>query len=397
MRIDRIRLSACAVGAALLLTSCGPNGVFDADLRGLFRGPLDTAAAAGRAQPRPQPDSRGLITYPDYQVAIARQGDTVATIAARLGLNAGEMARHNAIDAGAVLDAGAVIALPRRVQPGTPAAGAAGAGGIVSTTGQVSDPFAGQGVRQPDIPPTTTAAAAPAQAGTAPQEVATGGTQPRQHKVADGETAWSIARKYDVSVTDLAQWNGLPERMTIRVGQRLLIPVAGQSPAERPPLTAPGEGSPSPRPPSAEKPLPDEKTVPAATPVDKPATDLGATRTKASGSGRFQMPVAGSIIRTYQKGRNEGIDISAPQGAAVKAAGKGTVAAITRDTDGVPIVVVRHDGDLMTVYAGLDKLTVAKGDSVSAGQAMGASSASGILHFEVRRGFESVDPESFLN
>lgn len=377
--------------AALVLASCGPNGSFDPDLRGMMRGSLDTAQAASVAQPRPLPDSRGLITYPDYQVAVARQGDTVTAIAARLGLNAGELARHNAIDANAPLTAGAIVALPRRVAPGTPAAG--GGGGIVSSTGQVSDPFAGQGVRQPNVPPTATGAAAPAAAAPAT------GPQPRQHQVASGETAWSIARKYDVSVADLAKWNGLPENMTVRVGQRLLIPVAGQSPATaQAAVTAPGAGSPTPRPPSSAEPLPAEKTQPAAKPVAKPDTpDLGATRTASSSGGRFQMPVSGSIIRTYQKGRNDGIDISAPQGSTVKAAGRGTVAAITRDTEGVPIVVIRHDGDLMTVYAGLDKLSVAKGNSVSAGQSLGTSSAAGILHFEVRRGFESVDPEGYLN
>jgi murein DD-endopeptidase MepM/ murein hydrolase activator NlpD len=377
---------ASAATAALILASCGPNGSFDPDLRGLMRGSLDTAQAAAVAQPRPQPDSRGLISYPDYQVAVARQGDTVSTIAARLGVNAGELARHNAIDATAPLTPGAIIALPRRVAPGTPAAGAPA---IVSNTGQVSDPFAGQGVRQPTVPPAeSTAAAAPAATG----------PQPKQHQVASGETAWSIARKYDVSVADLAQWNGLPESMTLRVGQRLLIPVAGQSPATRQAaVTAPGAGSPTPRPPSSAEPLPAEKTQPASKPVEKPdAPDLGATRTASSSGGKFLMPAKGSIIRTYQKGRNDGIDISAPVGTSIKAAGNGSVAAITRDTDGVPIVVVRHDGNLMTVYAGLDNLAVSKGAKVSAGQSLGTSNTSGILHFEVRKGFESVNPEDYI-
>ena len=164
-----------------------------------------------------------------------------------------------------------------------------------------------------------------------------------------------------------------------------------------PSVTAPGAGSPTPEPPSASKPLPREDTTPAKAPVAKPdSPDLGATRTKASSGGKFSMPVNGSIVRAYSKGRNEGIDISAPAGTTVKAAGSGTVAAITRDTDGVPIVVVRHDGSLMTVYAGLDQLTVAKGDKVTAGKALGKSSKAGVLHFEVRQGFESVDPEKYL-
>ncbi len=376
-------IGACA--ALSLLASCGPGGGFDPDLRRWMPGALSTADAAAQATPRPQPDSRGVISFPDYQVAIARQGDTPATIAARLGLDAAELARHNALPPAAPLDPGASLVLPRRVAGGTPAGGG---------TGLVNDPFAGQGTARPQVPGRTDAAAPPSAGNTQ----ATATAQPRQHVVAAGETAWSISRRYGVSVGDLAAWNGLPASMSVRVGQRLMIPVAGQSaPDPARVTTAPGSGSPTPRPPSAAEPLPKEDTTPAATPAPKtPQTDLGATRTAASGSGRFQMPVSGAIIRVYEKGKNDGIDLAAPSGTPVKAAGSGTVAAITRDTANVPIVVVRHSDGLMTVYTGLDRLDVSKGDQLSAGQALGTAGDSGFVHFEVRRGFESVDPEDYL-
>lgn len=386
----KITRLALAIGTLAALASCGSNGGlslnnFDPDLRQL--GGLNTADAAARSAPRPAPDQRGVISYPGYQVAIARQGDTVATIAARLGLNAAELANYNAINANTVLNPGAVVALPRRV-----AAGAApSTAPIVSSTGQVSDPFAGQGIKQPN----TAGGNGAVTATTLPAS-----SQPKQHVVAAGETAWSISRKYGVSANDLAQWNGLSSDMTLRVGQRLLIPVAGQArPANATAVTTvPGAGSPTPRPPSSSEPLPAEKTKPVSTPVDKPSSpNLGQTRSAASGNGRFRMPVNGSIIRTYQKGKNEGIDISAPPGSTVTAAGSGTVAAITRDVDQVPIIVIRHDGNLMTVYAGLDNVTVSKGQSVAAGTALGKARSQGVVHFEVRQGFESVDPEKYLN
>ena len=62
-------------------------------------------------------------------------------------------------------------------------------------------------------------------------------------------------------------------------------------------------------------------------------------------------PASGSIIRAFQKGESEGIDIAAAAGSPVKAAASGTVAAITQDTDQVPIVVLRHDGGLLAVSA----------------------------------------------
>lgn len=360
-----------ASGAALLLASCGPNG-FDPDLRGWMGGGLATAEAAAEAPPRPQPDGRGVITFSNSQVALAQAGDTPARIAARLGIGADELARHNALPADAPLQPGAVLVLPRRL-----AAGAAPGGAASGSGAAVRDPFAG---------------GAPAAGAPRPAP-----TNPREHVVTAGETAWSVARRYNISVQDLAAWNGLPADMALRVGQRLIVPETA-APRTAAATTAPGQGSPTPLPPSSAAPLPDETTAPAAAPgPEAPATDLGATRTAASGSGRFQMPVQGSIIRVYERGRNDGIDIAAPSGTPVAAAGAGTVAAVTRDTSGASIVVLRHEGDLMTVYAGLAEASAARGDTLSAGQALGTAGANGFVHWEVRRGFESLDPEGFLN
>ncbi|MGB3407201.1 MAG: M23 family metallopeptidase, partial [Jannaschia sp.] len=88
----------------------------------------------------------------------------------------------------------------------------------------------------------------------------------------------------------------------------------------------------------------------------------------------------------------------AAEGSAVSAAADGTVAAITRDTDQVPILVLRHDGGLLTVYANIKDIAVEKGATIRAGQRL-ASVGGGdpsFLHFEVRRGFDAVDPEPLL-
>ncbi|MFD1797443.1 M23 family metallopeptidase [Paracoccus aurantiacus] len=268
--------------------------------------------------------------------------------------------------------------------------GAATGGTTAATGGTVTDPFAGQGVAAPDVPGSGNAAASQSTASTTQKTVSA-----TTHKVESGETGWSIARKYGVSAQELAAANGLDAAMPIRIGQTLKIPARVVTASND--ASAPGQGTPTPMPPSAAKPLPDEKTAPSSTPVAKPATpDLGSTRTSASGSGKFTMPVAGSITRTFRKGSNDGIDIAAASGSTVAAAGSGRVAAVTRDTDGVPIVVIRHDGDLMTVYAGMANLSVQKGDQVSAGQKIGTAGNSGAIHFEVRKGFEAVNPEGYL-
>ena len=109
-------------------------------------------------------------------------------------------------------------------------------------------------------------------------------------------------------------------------------------------------------------------------------------------------PAKGKIIREYVKGKTDGIDISAPVGSSVVAADAGTVAAITADAKQVPIVVIKHANGLLTVYANVGDIAVAKGASVTRGQTLGKvrNGNPSYIHFEVRKGFESVDPMAYL-
>ena len=367
--------SRLMIGAAALALLAGCDG-FDFDLRGKG-GAFSTADAASRATlDRPEPDSRGIISYPSYQVVVARQGDTVATVAERIGLTPGELATYNGVTVDAALRGGEVLALPRRVSDSGP------------------NTITGSPI---DVGSIATSAIdrAPGTAGGAVVST-TNSAEPIRHQVARGETAYTIARLYGVSVTALAQWNGLGPDLAVREGSYLIIPVVDAS-APAPAVVdaaAPGVGSETPVPPSGEQPLPNETTKPASQAEEKPASpNLGGAT-----SSKLMMPVQGSIIRAYKKGTNDGIDIGAAAGTPVKAAGDGVVAAITKDTQGVPIVVVRHANNVLTVYAGIDGLNVEKGASVKRGQTIGKvrSGNPSFLHFEVREGFNSVDPVPYL-
>ena len=108
-------------------------------------------------------------------------------------------------------------------------------------------------------------------------------------------------------------------------------------------------------------------------------------------------PVDGRIIRTFKKGKNNGIDISADAGSPVKAAASGSVAAITTDADDVTIVVIRHADNVMTVYYNVADVSVSKGAKVSRNQSIAkVPSEKNFVHFEVRKGFDIVDPMPFL-
>jgi murein DD-endopeptidase MepM/ murein hydrolase activator NlpD len=377
----RVRM-ATAMAALLILGACASSPGLDWDLRSL--GDTSDAALSATAN-RPSPDQRGVISYPDYQVAVAQRGDTVTSVAARLGIGAAELASLNALKPTDPLRAGEVLVLPTRVAggtvPGSSVGAVVGGGGTIDVTSIATTALDRVG---PSTPP----AAAPS------------GNGPLRHKVLRGETAFTIARTYNVSAKALADWNGLGPDLAVREGQTLLIPtVTTAAPNPEPQPTAPGLGSPTPVPPSASKPLPDEDVAAANTvPEGKPASpDLGESRTAASSS-RLGSPADGNILRGYSKGKNDGIDIAAAAGAPVRAAAEGTVAAITKDTQQVPIVVIRHADNLLTVYAGVDKLSVKKGDKVSRGQQIAAIRAGNpsFLHFEVRRGVDSLDPTEFL-
>ncbi len=383
------RSTPLIVGMAVALAAC--DRPLDLDMRGAFGNAPSTAEAARNATaPRPQPDARGIISYPGYQVAVAERGDTVGSLARRIGANPAEIAAFNGVQTGDPLRKGEVIALPRRVTEPD--------GGPIKPPSDVDiNELADGAIRRADAQSVETTELEPA---------AQVGAEPVRHKVERGETAFSIARLYDVSIRSLADWNGLGSDFAVREGQHLLIPVAlpGEStdpfdPSDTPAVTAPGAGSPTPTPPSASKPLPPEDTVPAAEPVETVAApDLGKTETRPS-TARMAFPINGDIIREYARGKNDGIDISGSPGASVKAADAGTVAAITEDTNGIPIIVVKHSGNLLTVYSNVDGVTVAKGDSVSRGQKLAEirSEGASALHFEVRDGFDSVDPMTYLN
>ena len=362
-------------GGLMLLTACDTN--FDMDLR-RFGGGFDTSGAARAATaPRPDPDARGIISYPNYQVAVARRGDTVTTLASRIGLPAAELARFNGLPAEAPLRDGELVALPRRVaEPST---------GVIRPSDDIDiTTLAGDAIDRADTGGTTGRSDAPT------------GEEPVRHQVARGETAYSIARLYGVSVRALADWNGLGAALTVREGQYLLIPPVSEEPVREARVTDPGEGSPTPTPPSAATPLPDE--TPSATTEAPDSPDLGEDRTAAS-SARMAMPVDGRITRPFEKGRTDGIDIAASAGSAVRAAADGTVAAITRDTDQVPILVVRHPNNVLTVYANIDGIAVEKGDRVKRGDKLAEVRAGSpaFLHFQVREGTTSVDPLPYLN
>ncbi|MCY4301486.1 MAG: peptidoglycan DD-metalloendopeptidase family protein [Aestuariivita sp.] len=366
------RQSFCVFAGLLVVAACSQPPNYD--LRSSFGGFSTATAARTAIEKRPEVDARGIISYPNYQVAVARNGDTTETVAQRLGINAQELADYNSIDPATPLQDGEIIALPYRLdeipsdQSGQVDLSALTTGALNRQSNTQRDPNA----------------------------------EPIRHKVVHGETAYTISRLYNIPVGTIADWNGLGPDYEVREGQVLLIPVhndprSGEITTQNlsDSLTLPGERSPVPTPPSAARPLPDENLVATGTPTETPQINVG---TPTSRSGTMAMPLDGNIIRTFQKGKNDGIDITGPPGSPIKAAGDGTVAKVTSQTDQTHIVIIRHPDNILSIYANVDDISVQENDAVSRGQAIAKlrSDEESYLHFEIRRGVDAVDPIEFL-
>lgn len=129
------------------------------------------------------------------------------------------------------------------------------------------------------------------------------------------------------------------------------------------------------------------------------------------------MPVSGGVLQDYAMDRlvyntttrdwrvHNGVDLAGTLGQPVKAARAGTVTAVYEDDAYGITVVVQHEGGWSSRYCGLaEELSVAAGDTVTAGQTMGTIGTTAVvetaqephLHFEVTFNGEPVDPAGFL-
>lgn len=255
----------------------------------------------------------------------------------------------------------------------------------------------------------------------------------RYHTVQAGETGIAIARAYGVRWMDMVAANGLTEPYVLRIGQRLRLPSgAGQSaPATYTPSVPPRSSSASGMPASGADPIANraaafdidindvvsgsqpalaQGAAPIApTPKVTAATGgrkglpMNATLATPSGfGGTFQWPLNGRITARFGNAGdgkvNEGIDIAANMGAPVIASARGVVV-YSGDEIGVlgGLILIDHGGGWVSAYGRLSRYTVVRGDSVKAGQVIGAVGDTGYgkgpaLHFQLRRDLKPVDP-----
>ena len=212
---------------------------------------------------------------------------------------------------------------------------------------------------------------------------------PRTHVVQFGDSVNLISQRYAVSPYQLAQLNNLDAPFDLTVGQRLQLPMSldfsildtGKPDGASPAVTV---------------------SVPA-----QPSQPLKKFVAPKLGADSFNWPVRGKIITEFGPSargvHNDGVNIAANMGAPVTVSATGTVAFVGDNIKNFgKLVLVKHDGGIITAYAHLESISVREGDILAAGDLIGNVGATGRvdrpqLHFEIRKSRQPSTPRSLIS
>jgi murein DD-endopeptidase MepM/ murein hydrolase activator NlpD len=217
-------------------------------------------------------------------------------------------------------------------------------------------------------------------------------TPPRVHVVRFGDSVNLISQRYAVSSFQLAQLNNLKAPFELTVGQRLQLPMSLDFSVLD---SGVPEGAPDGTSTATVAPAPTKTAVPRKKFV---APQLG--------QGVFSWPVEGEIITEFGPSargvHNDGVNISSTPGAPVMVSATGTVAFVGENIKNFgKLVLVKHDGGIITAYAHLQDIAVREGQVLTAGDTIGSVGATGRvdrpqLHFEIRKSRQPIDPRSLI-
>lgn len=237
--------------------------------------------------------------------------------------------------------------------------------------------------------------------GSSPRSVPAGQTLPAPpiYEVRRGDTLYSIAFRFGLDWRDVSGWNNISAPYTIRPGQELRL---SRPPQRRPVAAVPETTPPVTAEPDVSDPAP-EPTAPATgsrppRPVAAPRSGPGRT---VSGV-RWQWPTGGDLLQPFDPAATRrGIAIGGREGQPVVAAAAGEVVYSGTGLIGYgELIIVKHSDTMLSAYGHNRRRLVEEGDRIGAGQAiaeMGRNERDEVvLHFEIRRDGEPVNPLGFL-
>lgn len=241
--------------------------------------------------------------------------------------------------------------------------------------------------------------------------------------VKPGDSLFGIARRNNVDVASLERANNITNPTHLVVGQVLTLPGGaaaapagpmGAAPVAPPVSSKPLEPVPLGQPPAGGQPPGQPEQPPgnnAAVPAVTPPAASAAAPTRASDANLISWgwPAQGSVIQKFNPPKNRGIDIAGKPGDPVYAAADGTVKYAGNGIPGLGnLVIIEHANGFVTAYAhnqtllvkcnqvGQDKgcPKVKRGTKIAT---LGETDATTpMLHFEIRKQGEPVDPLQYL-
>ena len=263
--------------------------------------------------------------YGQEKIHTVLKGETLYSIARALGMKAEELMKYNGITDPARLQAGQRLKIP--AQAGN----------------------AGQGVQ-------ATAAPSPASTAAASASASGGFTS---YKVVWGDTFYSIARKFSVTVEIIREANSLPANYLLKEGDSLMIPVkAGTAAAQSPAANPSAANPPAANPPAAAAAM--AGTVPAAV--------QGGDNTAALS--RTSWPINAKEM-SFMTGKLSGVVLTGSRAEPVKSLTWGTVLSAGPYRGFGRVVIVQVEGGYLYVYGGCESLSVKEGDKIGPGTELG--------------------------
>lgn len=269
------------------------------------------------------------------------------------------------------------------------------------------------------------------------QLITKGTNEEKIHEVASGESAWAIARKYDLRVEDIEAANpGInPERLQIGQQVSLVVPkpyitvktkeyielvetIPFETEYEETDALYKGDkkitvqGTEGEREIKAylikENGVLADRQILEEKILSEPKTRIIAEGTKPRpatvATGTFINPTRGRLTSgfgTRWGRRHEGIDIANSTGTSITAADAGQVSFAAYNGSYGNLVIINHENGYQTYYAHASRILVKKGDRVFKGQEIAKVGSTGNstgphLHFEVRKNGTPINPLQFV-
>jgi murein DD-endopeptidase MepM/ murein hydrolase activator NlpD len=252
--------------------------------------------------------------YAQERVHTVQRGETLYSIARTLGIKADDLIKYNGITDPSRILAGQTLKIPPAGTAGTPAAGSV------------------------------------------------------SYRVVKGDTLYSIAREFSVTVASIQELNSLSANYLLREGDLLKIPTHS--------LNAPQAAN-------------------AAAPA-KTAAAVQSAPQQGTAASQVKWPIAAREL-SYMTGKLSGVVLTGTRAESVSSLTRGTVLSAGPYRGFGKVVIIQVDGGYLYVYGGLESLSLKEGDKVGPGSEIGklgvdAMSNKPQLFFMVYLSNSPVDP-----